>query len=101
MGSESSDPPDIHRNFELQVPGFEFLGRGSEVIGERGWPSSPEFTYRCADCGDLMQADYDDYYECRCGAMSLDVGASRFDSRHGGRNILVYRRREGGSAPKK
>ena len=42
-----------------------------------------------------MSADHDDYFNCECGAMHLDIGYGRFGSRFGDRNILVYRKNAG------
>ena len=35
-----------------------------------------------------------EYYDCQCRAMYLDVGAGRFGSTHGDGNILVYETRD-------
>jgi hypothetical protein len=75
----------------LTLPGCTYLGRGPASTGSRGWPQSAEFRYRCAKCGDVMPGNQSDYYDCRCGAMSLDYDAGRFGSRLGDQNILVYR----------
>jgi hypothetical protein len=39
-----------------------------------------------------MAAEHDDYFTCACGAMHLDIGASRFGSSFGDKAILTYRR---------
>ena len=39
-----------------------------------------------------MCAAWDDYFECKCKAMHLDVGAGRFGSKFGDQNILRYQK---------
>jgi hypothetical protein len=73
--------------FPYELDGYRFVGRGP---GATGWSRSPALAYRCVQCGDVMPADHADYFDCRCGAMSLDFGYSRFGSRLGDHNILVY-----------
>jgi hypothetical protein len=84
----------IQPSFNLELPRHTFLGRGPSASGgQRGWRRSGHLYYRCAVCGDLMCAAHDDYFDCRCGAMSLDIDAGRFGSNHGDDNILVYRKK--------
>lgn len=83
----------------LDWPGAVLLGRGPGAAGSVGWPRSGSLLYRCAACGDVMEASRDDYFRCQCGAMSLDIDGGRFGSRHGDRNVLVYRKRSDGWVP--
>jgi hypothetical protein len=84
----------IQPSFNVELQGYSVLGRGpSETGAQGGWPRTANLYYRCAACGDLMCADRDDYFSCRCGAMRLDIDAGRFGSRHGDENILVYRKK--------
>jgi len=39
-----------------------------------------------------MHADFDDYFNCSCGAMHLDRDAGRFGSTFGDDAILTYRK---------
>lgn len=39
-----------------------------------------------------MSADFNDYFNCDCGSMHLDIDAGRFGSWHGDENIIVYRK---------
>ena len=80
----------IEPPFPYELDGYRYIGRGPS---ESGWDRSPELAYRCVQCGDLMPADYSDYFNCQCGAMNLDVGYSRFGSNFGDHNILVYEKR--------
>jgi hypothetical protein len=83
---------EIEPNFELQVDGFVFLGRGSTCVdGTPGWKRDSRLFYRCVTCGTFMQASTNDYFNCDCKAMSLDIDAGRFGSRYGDINILVYK----------
>ncbi len=40
-----------------------------------------------------MPADQNDYFNCACGAMNLDIDMRRFGSSFGDDAILTYRRR--------
>jgi len=80
----------ITPEFELDLDGFRLLGRGSAAAGGLGWSRNPFFSYRCASCGGVMQADHEADFNCDCGAMSLEAGTSRFGSSLGDDNILVY-----------
>jgi hypothetical protein len=96
-GPVGSDASDIEPKFPLELPGWDFVGRDWEGISDEGWPASPSVAYRCAACGVAMRGDQREPFECRCGAMVLDPVAGRFGSKHGDRNILVYRSASGGS----
>jgi hypothetical protein len=84
---------EIEPSFQYEVDGFRYLGRGT---GGGGWSRSPNFYYRCAKCGDMMQASFDDYYNCKCKAVHLDIDAGRFGSHYGDQNILRYEKLSGG-----
>lgn len=71
---------------------LDFLGPGPPST--RGWDRSPDLFYRCSRCGSVMPADFNDYFTCTCGAMSLDIDAGRFGSHFGDKSIEVYRRRK-------
>lgn len=88
-GSGNRRPPlnDIAPPQGENVDGYKYLGRGP---GGSGWNRSPRFAYRCAKCGDIMPASFNDYYDCTCRAMSLDKDAGRFGSNYGDENILRY-----------
>ena len=81
----------IDPSFPYELANYEYIGRGP---GDTGWSRSPTLAYRCVKCGDLMPADYEDYFDCRCGAMNLDIGYGRFGSTLGDNNILVYQKRD-------
>lgn len=82
----------IEPNFEIEVNGKEYIGRGSQVIEpSEAWVREKNIFYRCAQCGSFMQASFNDYYSCECNAMSLDVDYGRFGSTLGDQNILVYK----------
>jgi len=70
------------------VPGYEFIRRGTTG----GWSRSADLLYLCERCGSAMRADHDDYFNCSCGAMHLDIDAGRFGSQFGDNAILTYRR---------
>ncbi len=72
----------------LAFPGYEFVQRGTT----EGWSRSPDLLYVCEKCGAGMPADHDDYFDCSCGAMHLDIDAGRFGSRFGDNAILTYRK---------
>ena len=83
----------IEPSFSLEIPGYEFLGRGPESTGvNNGWPRSPDIYFRCVSCGEMMCSDHTGYYDCRCESMNLDWDAGRFGSSLGDLNILVYRK---------
>jgi len=83
----------IEPNFELKMIGFEFLGRSSKATGgSLGWSRSENIIYRCAKCGSTMLASYNDYWNCECEAVHLDIHAGRFGSNYGDENILVYKK---------
>ena len=77
----------IEPQFAYEMAGYRYLGRGPSETGWHRWSS---LVYRCVQCGDVMPADHADYFDCACGAMSLDYGYGRFGSRFGDQNILVY-----------
>lgn len=85
----------IEPTFEIHVAGYQYLGRGPKVFGDPSgrWMGGNGIFYRCANCGSFMSASAMEYSYCQCRAMSLDVDASRFGSRYGDDNILVYRQR--------
>jgi len=78
---------EIEPSFGYQLDGYNYLGRGS---GGGGWSRRPDLYYRCAQCGDMMQASFDDYFSCNCKAMHVDIDAGRFGSQYGDQNILRY-----------
>jgi len=80
----------IEPSFAYEIDDYEYIGRGP---GSTGWSRSSSIAYRCVKCGTLMPADYDDYFNCNCGAMRLDIDYGRFGSTFGDNNILVYRKR--------
>lgn len=81
----------IKLEFELDIEGLRFLGRGSTASSFiPGWSRSESIVYRCANCGDILSASYNDYWNCKCNAMYIDIDAGRFGSRFGDNNILVY-----------
>jgi hypothetical protein len=73
----------IEPNFEIEVEGFKYQGRG---CGSSGWSTGTNIYYRCAKCGSFMQASINDYFNCECGAMHLDIDYGRFGSRYGEEN---------------
>jgi len=79
--------------FPYELAGYRYLGRGPDATG---WSRSSARAYRCVRCGDVMPGDHADYFECRCGAMALDYGYSRFGSDLGDQNILVYEKSPAG-----
>jgi hypothetical protein len=81
----------IEPEFEYELKGFKYLGRGPSVSRARGgWSRSSAIIYRCAECGDIMNANHNDYFNCTCGAIHLDIDYGRFGSKYGYNNILVY-----------
>ncbi len=81
----------IEPEFDLELKSFKYLGRGPRATGKKfGWSRNSKFHYRCVKCGDSMNAANNDYWNCKCGSMSLDKDAFRFGSWHGDMNILVY-----------
>jgi len=81
----------IEPEFSYELEGFKYLGRGPSVIGTGGgWSRSSALIYRCAKCGGIMPANHNDYFNCSCGAMHLDIDYGRFGSNFGDNNILVY-----------
>jgi hypothetical protein len=81
----------IEPSFAYDLDGYRYIGRGPS---KTGWKRSPALAYRCVQCGGVMPADHADYFDCACGAMSLDYGYGRFGSRFGDQNILVYEKME-------
>jgi len=70
---------------------FRYLGNGpSATGGATGWYLSPEFYFRCVQCGYLMRADPSTYDDCFCGAMRKDPDAGRFGSCFGDERVEVY-----------
>ena len=85
---------EINPHFDLEVSGCSFAGRGPDAsCTSPGWSRSQDILYRCAQCGDLMEADRGKSYSCSCNALYLDVMDGRFGSKHGDLNILVYKRK--------
>ncbi|HEY9715600.1 MAG TPA: DUF3601 domain-containing protein [Chroococcales cyanobacterium] len=80
---------EIEPSFGYDLAGYVYMGRGP---GGAGWGRGGDLAYRCAACGDLMPADCNDYFDCRCKSMHLDIDAGRFGSNHGDQNILRYRK---------
>jgi len=80
----------IEPSFSYELDDYDYIGRGP---GSTGWSRSSVLAYRCVKCGTVMPADYDDYFNCECGAMHLDIGYCRFGSKFGDNNILVYEKR--------
>ncbi len=80
---------NIEPSFGYELDGYLYLGRGT---GGGGWRRSKYFYYRCAICGDMMCGAMDDYFNCECKAMHLDIDAGRFGSDYGDRNILRYQK---------
>ena len=72
-----------------EIFGYAFVRRGTS---RSGWSRSPDLLYACERCGSSMPADFDDYFNCSCGAMHLDRDAGRFGSRFGDEAILTYRK---------
>jgi len=75
------------------INGYSLLGRGPECTGPgAGWTRDDAIYLRCIMCGDLMHSMINDDYECTCGEMFFDSGASRFGAMSGDENVLVYRK---------
>jgi hypothetical protein len=69
---------------------LELVGLGPPPA--QGWRRSSDLVYQCSRCDMFMPADFNDYFSCDCGAMTLDFDAGRFGSRLGDQSIRVYRR---------
>ena len=84
----------IKPDFDLNLNGYEYLGRGSNALGIFifGWSTNENILYRCAKCGSSMIASHNNYWNCSCGAVHLDYDAGRFGSKYGDKNILVYKK---------
>lgn len=82
----------IKPEFQIEETGLQYIGRGPRSSGAEGWCRSSDIFYRCASCGSFMKASINDYFNCECGAMHLDIDCGRFGSRFGDDNILVYRK---------
>ena len=81
--------------FPLELEGFKFLGRGPAATGSKNsWPQRWRLYYRCAKCGSMMYSKTKDYFDCKCGAMHLDIDHGRFGSNFGDQNILVYKKED-------
>ena len=80
---------EIEPSFGYELEGFKYVGRG---CGPGGWSRRADLYYRCAQCGDMMPANHNDYFDCKCKSMYLDIDAGRFGSRCGDQNILSYER---------
>lgn len=85
----------INSDFEIEMPGDIFLGRGPSATGPvQGWGKADGIYFRCANCSDLMWARQNDYLQCQCRSMHLDIDYLRFGSTFGDDNILVYRKEQ-------
>ncbi|MEZ4798037.1 MAG: hypothetical protein R2785_12815 [Flavobacteriaceae bacterium] len=84
----------IKADFDININGFEYLGRGATALGifASGWSSNEKILYRCANCGSTMIASHNDYWNCSCSAIHLDYHTGRFGSKYGNKNILVYKK---------
>jgi len=81
----------IEPKFKIEINGLKFLGRGPKSsCTEDGWSRSKNIIYKCVECGSEMSASHNDYWNCKCRAVHLDVHAGRFGSKYGDQNILVY-----------
>jgi hypothetical protein len=84
----------LELKFDIIIEGYRFLGRGSKSSGSnKGWEINNSIFFRCANCGTLKHSIINEYWNCDCGAMYLDVEASRFGSKFGDDNILVYKKK--------
>lgn len=85
----------IEPKFNIEIKGLKFLGRGSKASGTgAGWSRSKDIIYKCVVCGSEMSASHNDYWNCKCGAIHLDIHAGRFGSKYGDGNILVYAKKQ-------
>ena len=81
----------IQPKFNSEINGMKFLGRGPKASGTGlGWSRKENIIYKCVKCATEMKASQNDYWNCECGAMTLDFDAGRFGSNYGDENILVY-----------
>ena len=87
---------NIIPDFDIEIDEFKFIGRGPNAINlfSTGWSRDDNILYRCANCGSTMGASFNDYWSCKCKAVHLDIGASRFGSQYGDKNILVYKKKK-------
>jgi hypothetical protein len=79
----------IKPTLDLEIKRLEFLGRGSQ---HNGRSRNSNLIYKCVKCGGEMQASFSDYWNCTCGAVSLDYDTGRFGSKYGDINVLTYRK---------
>lgn len=82
----------IDPKFGIDLPELKYLGKGPSCIGSMGWSTNDKFIYRCANCGDTMNASWENDWTCSCQAMALDSDAARFGPYFGDENILIYRK---------
>ena len=75
---------------EFSLEGYKFLGKGS--TRGAGWLRDHDIYYMCVKCKDMMWSQHDDYFECKCGAMYLDIDGARFGSNFGDDAVLLYRK---------
>jgi hypothetical protein len=83
----------IQPEFDTELEGYQFLGRGPETTGPApGWERNDSLFFRCAKCGAMVHSTTNEYFNCECGAMFVDVDYHRFGSNYGDQNILVYKK---------
>ena len=82
-----------------ELNGYMYLQNGPS---SKGWERSEEIYYRCGHCGSLMHSLTSKDFSCKCKAMFVDQCASRFGSKYGDKDIMVYKKsaREGFSIQK-
>ena len=72
---------------------YKYLGNGCRAAGsDGGWCSSPDFYYRCSECGYMMNLSSRTGDGCHCGKLIHDAGFGRFGSKLGDDAIEVYQK---------
>ena len=85
----------IEPQFETNITGFNYKGRGPSATGSaEGWSKNKLLYFVCAKCGSMMPSIIDTYFTCECDAMHHDLDAFRFGSTLGDNNILVYEKQQ-------
>jgi hypothetical protein len=89
----SMNTPEIQPAFDIDLPGYRYIGRGPDATGHGGgWHRSERLFFRCIKCATMMPSVLSENWQCPCGSMDVDADYGRFGSVFGDGNVLVYER---------
>ena len=58
----------IQPAFDIDLPGYRYIGRGPDATGQGGgWHRSERLYFRCIKCGKMMPSVLSENWQCPCG----------------------------------